>query len=116
MSFSKSLIIKKQTEILSALCNENPKQVVSLLANREVSVLFSVSLKDQEQIFAAENIDINLHEDARVELFYKNRSKHWETLIKNDVEEFLQVIHPILDFLVEEADTNEIFILKEKRH
>lgn len=116
MSFSKSLAIKKQTEILSSLCKQDPKHVISLLVNREVSILFSVSKKDQNDIFVAEKIDLKIHDDAKVTLFYKARTKHWENLLKEDEEEFIQVLSPILEFLVEEPDTNEDFILKEKRH
>lgn len=119
MGFGTALFIKKQKDLLNSLCEKDKDYVVSLLVNREVSILFSMNPEDRKKTLISENIDSTLVNKLANELFYESRKNNWTTLINNDYSSFLEVLNPILEFLVLDENpeiSNNEFILKEKRH
>jgi hypothetical protein len=101
---------------LKTIINQDPEELSELLAQKEVSSLFSMNEKDQE-IFLSNELEQRTNTKERdVYQFYLNRKSLWTELITSNPEKALSMIQPIIQFEVENGTNLETFILLETIH
>lgn len=101
---------------LKTIISQDPEELSELLAQKEVSSLFSMNQEDQELLLTNELEQRTYTQERDIHQFYLNRKKLWIDLINQNPEKAFFIIQPIIQFEVENGTNLETFILLETIH